>query len=251
MRCWRYINKLKVRSSTGLSECFYCHNGLKQGCMLSPALFTLLINEFAEMIENSGIQGIQLFPEDIQILILLFADDIALINDTISGLQKQLNISFGYCMESKLVANVGKTKVMVFKKGDRISKHEKWYYDGKLLDIVNCFTYVGLAFSMELSFYRMCSELSKKGKHVLVTLLSSLRDYRQLPKHIFFKLFDTKVLPVIVYGSEIWGFTQYDVLEQVHYYACKRFMCVGIKSCNAAVIGDCGRFLLYIETIRR
>ena len=110
--------KAQVRSSTGLSECFYCPNGLKQGCMLSPALFTVIINKFAEMIENSGIQGIQLFPEGIQILILLFADDIALISDNISGLQKQLNLLpvFGYCMESKLAMNIDKTKVMLFKK---------------------------------------------------------------------------------------------------------------------------------------
>ena len=28
-------------------------------------------------------------------------------------------------------------------------------------------------------------------------------------------------------------------------------MCVGIKSCNTVIIGDCGRYPLYIETIRR
>ena len=55
-------------------------------------------------------------------------------------------------------------KVMVLKKDGQISKHEKWYYDGKLLEIVNCFSFVGLAFSMKLSFHRMCSELSKKCK---------------------------------------------------------------------------------------
>ena len=48
--------------------------------MLSRALFTLFINEFSELIENSGISGVQLFPEDVQVLILLFADDIALIS---------------------------------------------------------------------------------------------------------------------------------------------------------------------------
>ena len=243
--------KAQVRSSAGLSESFQCPNGLKQGCMLSPALFTLFINEFAELIENSGIPGIQIFPEDIQILILLFADDIALISDTITGLQKQLNILYDYCMESKLVVNIKKTKVMVYKKGGQISKYEKWFYNGELLEIVNCFTYVGLPFFMKLSFNRMCSDLSQKGKRVLVSLLSSLSNYGQLPKHVFFKLFDTKVLPIIVYGAEIWGFKQYDALEQVHYYACKRFMCVGIKSCNTAIIGDCGRYPLYIETMRR
>ena len=143
------------------------------------------------MIENSGIQSVHLFPEDIQVLLLVFAYEIALLSDTITGIKKQLNILYSYCLESKLIVNVTKTKVMVFKNGGRISKNEKWYYDGKALDVVNCFTYVGFTFIMKLSFHRMCSELSKKGKHVLVSLLSSLYEYGQLPKHIFFELFDT------------------------------------------------------------
>ena len=101
--------------------------------------------------------------------------------------------------------------MLVFKKGGRISLQEKWYYDGQLLEVVNCFTYVGLTFTLQLSFHRMCSDLSKKGKRVLVSLLSSLYDYGQMPKHVFFKLFDTEVLPVLLYGSEIWGFRKYDV----------------------------------------
>ena len=60
-----------------------------------------------------------------------------------------------------------------------------------------------------------------------------------------------KVVPFLLYGSEIWGFKKHDLLEQVQYYACKRYMCVGMKSCNAAVLGDCGRFPLYIETAKR
>ena len=90
------------------------------------------------MIENSGIPGLQLFPEDIQVLILLFADDIALISDTIVGLQRQLQLLKDYCLESKLVVNIIKTKIALFKMGGRISRHEKWFYDGSLLEVVNC-----------------------------------------------------------------------------------------------------------------
>ena len=101
---------------------------------------------------------------------------------------------------------------------------------------------------MQLSLHRMRSDLAKKGKRVLVSLLSSLYEYGQMPKHLFFKLFDMKVVPILLYGSEIWGYRKYEVLEQVQYYACKRYICVGIKSCNAAVLGDCGRFPLHVET---
>ena len=51
-----------------------------------------------------------------------------------------------------------------------------------------------------------------------------------MPKHIFFKLFDMKVVPILLYCSEIWGYRKYEVLEQVQYYTCKRYMCAGIKS---------------------
>ena len=93
---------------------------------------------------------------------------------------------------------------------------------------------------MQLSYQRMCSDLSKKGKRVLVSLISSLYYYGQMPKHVVFKLLDTKVVPILVFGSDIWGFKRCDMLEQVQIYACKRYMCVGVKSCNAAVLGDYG-----------
>ena len=59
---------------------------------------------------------------------------------------------------------------------------------------------------MQLSLNRTCSDLAKKGKRVLVTLLSSLYEYGKMPKHVFFTLFDMKVVPILIYGSEIWGF---------------------------------------------
>ena len=177
--------KVQVRSNGGLSVSFGWMNDLRQGCMLSPALSTLFINEFSELIENFEIPSVHLFPEDIfKVLILLFADDIALISDTIVGLQRQLQLLKDYCLESKLVVNIVKTKVLVFKMSGRISSHEKWYYDGNLLEVVNCFTYVGLTFTMHLS------------------------------------LFDTKVVPILLYGSEILGFEKHDMLVQVQYHAC-------------------------------
>ena len=78
---------------------------------------------------------------------------------------------------------------------------------------------------MQLSYQRMCSYLAKKGKRVLVSLIASLYDYGQMPKHVFFKLFDAKVVPILVYGSDIWSFKRYDILEQVQNYAC-RGICV-------------------------
>ena len=69
-----------------------CPKWLKQGEITSPLLFSLFIHEIAQDITNNGKHGAQLLPDLVEIFILLFADDVALISDTPSGLQNQLNI---------------------------------------------------------------------------------------------------------------------------------------------------------------
>ena len=57
----------------------------------------------------------------------MFAD-VALLSDTVVGLQKQLNILQWFWDNVKLNVNIDKAKVMVYKRGGRISKAEKWSY---------------------------------------------------------------------------------------------------------------------------
>ena len=147
-----------------------------------------------------------------------------------------------------MIVNAKKTKVMVFRRGGYLSKREKWFCDGKLLELVKGFQYVGLLFSTKMSLYRMSSELSRKGKRVLVSILQSLQQYCTLGKTVLFKIFDTKVCPMLLYGSEIWGLETRDVIERVQYYVCKRFINVSFRANNYAVLWECGRFPLYIET---
>jgi hypothetical protein len=66
-----------------------------------------------------------------------------------------------------------------------------------------------------------------------------------LPGKSYFKMFDSKQYPSLLYGSEIWGLEVRDCIEQI--YACKRFMNISLKSCNACnVMGDCGRYPTHI-----
>ena len=74
-----------------MSECFECHLGVKQGCLLSPLIFSLLISEVANFSRKNGKHGIQLIPGQDEIFLLLFADDIVLLSSTPTGLQNQIN----------------------------------------------------------------------------------------------------------------------------------------------------------------
>ena len=107
----------------------------------------------------------------------------------------------------QLRVNIPKTKV-VFKKGPVLARNERWTFGGQRLDVVNFFIYLGMALSMQLSFNTMAIDQATKAKRVLLSLLNSLYNLGQPPKDVFFKLFDRKVSPELLYGSEIWCFTK-------------------------------------------
>ena len=87
-----------VRDFKGnLSDFFPCPAGVRQGCVLSPTLFSIFINSIAEKMNHKGKHGIQLLPGMVELFILLFADDIALISQSQIGLQNQLDILKSVC----------------------------------------------------------------------------------------------------------------------------------------------------------
>ena len=243
--------KACVKSACKLSLDFNCPIGLRQGCSLSPILFALFINELHSFMLENDVRGIQVFPSALEIFILMFADDIALIADTVRGLQMKLDILKTFCIENKLTVNVDKTKVLVFKRGGNLSRRENWKFGEQPLEIVNGYTYVGIYFSNRLSFSHMAEANVGKARKVLAQLFYSFDELNCIPFHTFFKVFDSKVTSVLLYGSEIWGLQHIDNIEKVHIHACKRYLNVPENSCNDAIMGDLGRFPLYITTAKR
>ena len=83
------------------------------------------------------------------------------------------------------------------------ARNVQWTLGGQRLEVVNYFIYIGMTLSMQLSFNRMAIDQATKAKRVLISLLNSLFNLGQPPKDVFLKLFDRKVSPVLLYGSEI------------------------------------------------
>ena len=66
---------------------FKCSIGTRQGCKLSTILFILFIDDLVEELNDSAIKGIQISNDDPDVPIILYADDMANVGDTVRALQ--------------------------------------------------------------------------------------------------------------------------------------------------------------------
>ena len=156
-KCYQVIQnmydniKSKISTYEGSTAYFPCFSGVRQGENLSPYLFNLYLNDLERYLDFNGAQGIPCETLDdqlhvyLKIFILLYADDTVVLSDNRNDLQEALNVFEQYCEEWKLTVNIEKTKVLIFANG-RLSKQDKFYFKGKLLEIVNEYKYLGIFF---------------------------------------------------------------------------------------------------------
>ena len=229
------------------SNTFYSSTGLKQGCLLSPNLFSLFMTEISKALNADGVKGIS-FQENLNVIFhLLFADDILLVSESISGLQNQLDILYFQSQRLGLEINNEKTQIVIFRKGGFVSKHEKWFYGNINLKIVNSYRYLGFEFTTKLSFNNAVRPFISKAKKSCFDISKSLASIECYSLDVFSKLFDSKVAPILTYACELWGMHDIIEVERVHTNSFKRFLNVSIHCSNMTLYADTGRLPLCIS----
>ena len=109
--------KTCIKVNGSLTKYFDSYMGVKQGEPLSPLLFILFINDMSEYLKDESVEVVSL--EELQIFLLLFADDTVLFSYTVEGLQILLNKLSMYCKKWNVTVNVDKTVAVAFKVGNR------------------------------------------------------------------------------------------------------------------------------------
>ena len=155
-----------IRLKNGVTDSFPVSVGVKQGDNLSPNLFKIFINDLPCYMQNTQ-DPVKLDDKDIHCL--MFADDIVLFSKSPTGLQEKLNRLEDYCKDWCLSVNTSKTKIMIFNKAGKLIPHQ-FIYDGKPLECVKSYKYLGIHFCASGSFALAQSELYKKALKALFKL---------------------------------------------------------------------------------
>ena len=109
--------KARVRCGDKLTDHVNCTAGMKQGDVCSPILFSLFINELALQVIDKGRHGACFMIDAFELFILLLADDVVLMSETVVGLQTLLNSIQHDASELELKVNMNKSNIIVFRKG--------------------------------------------------------------------------------------------------------------------------------------
>jgi hypothetical protein len=163
--------KYAIKFADGETCMFSSKVGVKQGCILSPTLFSIYLNDMVKIVDVTC--DPTLIDNKI-ISCLMYADDVILISESANGLQNCLNKLSDYCETWNLCINIDKTKVMIFNKSGKVIRKNIFRYNDYVLEITNEYKYLGILFKPLGSFTKATELLCKKAKKALFCIYKTL-----------------------------------------------------------------------------
>ena len=140
-----------------------------------------------------------------------YADDTIILTENETDLQLALNAVYEYCAQWELTVNTEKTKIIIFSRG-KVRKYPKFKFGDSTINVASDYVYLGVSFNYNNKFQKALKKQLDQARRAMFSLLVKARRL-SLPIDIQCELFDKIVLPVLLYGCEIWGFQSMDMLE--------------------------------------
>jgi hypothetical protein len=212
--------------------------GLREGCIVSPLLFAIFINDLAKELDEIGV-GIDVGR--LRLACLMFADDIVIFARTPEGLQKALEVAGKYSRKWRYEYNFGvdKSEIVVF--GSDKDKRE-WTLNGVVVRVVDTYKYLGVRFISSRRGNRWRENRNKiivKANRALYRAWGVGMKNKELSVRGGKRLFETLVRPVLEYGAEIdsGGWPQAEIVLN---RAGRMCFGVGNEVANEVIRGDLG-----------
>ena len=190
-----------VKTREGLSVNFNTNVAVKHGCILSPTLFSLYLNDLCKQFDSSCDNVIL---GDREFACLMYADDIVLLSNSSEGLQNLLDKFNSFCVKWDLTVNIDKTKIIIFNKSGKVLKGFNFKYNECNVELVNEYKYLGILFKPSGTFSHAIRYLCNKSYKAAFCIRKALFSDK-MNVQLYLKLYEHCVKPILLYCSEIFS----------------------------------------------
>ena len=191
-------SRCRVIHEGQLTDSFEIMTGVRQGCLLSPFLFIMVIDWLMSETTKGRRNGIQWTPWT-QLEDLDFADDLALLSHTQKQMQAKTSVLNSLSGTVGLRIHPGKSKVL------RIGAHsnDQVTVDGKVLENVESFCYLGSIIDKDGGTEAEIKSRIGKAQAAFLSL-TNIWKTRDISLRTKLRIFNSNVKSVLLYGCETW-----------------------------------------------
>ena len=233
-----------------LSEPILVDNGVKQGNLPAPTLFSICFSVMLSYILHDCDTGVYIRfrtsgkvfslrrfktkSKTIQLLVreLLFADDANLVVHAEEDMQLIMDIFSRACLAFSLSINLKKTKIMYTPPIGQVYVEPNITVEDNTLGVVDSFVYLGYTLSRNGGLdAEISTRISKVG-----TAFSKLEKrawpYHSITTNTKLSVYEACILTVLVYGSETWTTYRHhdNLLERFHQNCTRRILNIEWRS---------------------
>lgn len=201
-----------------LSDCFSTKSGVKQGCLLSPLLFALYLNDLHDFLGG----GISL--NDLNIRLLMYADDIVILADDVNVMTGMIRNLEKYCKLWNLEVNLAKSEIMIFRKGGRIARSENWILNGENIKIVSEYKYLGVILTPKMNFRKQVEHRNNLAKNSINIAWNNFLNRKTITLSSKWNIFRAVSRAIQTYGAQVWGFSYFEQVDSLQLYFLKRIL---------------------------
>jgi hypothetical protein len=188
-----------------LSEQFQVHSGVRQGCLLSPLLFLLVISDVLRKALANSNRGIRWTLFD-RLNHLDYADDITFLSHQIMDISEMVHNMEREAKIAGLKINGPKTKLMSVMHEEDTRQQPQICIGNHNIEVVTSFTYLGSELSIDGGAELDVESRIKKAKSAF-GMLSKIWHNSKMSTNLKLRLFNSNVKSVLLYGCTTWKMT--------------------------------------------
>ena len=233
------VSTINLGSQLGYSDFFPIETGVRQGCILSPLLYSMFINDLAVQLKATVGCGADL-GDGSRLSVLLYADDIVLIAEDEAQLSELMDAIHRYSRLWRFDINHGKCGLMRFLPSGSALPTSELRIGDRVIQWVAQYKYLGVELHAGVPF-RLFTARAEASASRAANAVSAMGMWSgKLPATLGDRVYKAMVRPLLEYCSEVWSIRSWPAAETIQLSMGKRILKCSPHTPSEAVRGDLG-----------